>query len=326
MATYAVPLRSDRWALLGAGPLTADAGGRAIRLATLASGSTPDNAVTAGSIEIGGNADSDDNRYYYAGSENVWARLAVEAMDPHSVTVLKDGATSAAVAPFLADKTFAVTADGDATVAAPGLLAGLEAANACTVTGIALVNMATGARTNGSVGSNLTIAGNATINVAANGGYTLTLGTAYDTLKGDETAQFQIEITITDGTNSLTDKALATWTVTGVNDAPTAPNRTKAVNEGAVATGNFLTDSTAASHPQSEPLMLTKINGAVFAGGLEQRLTHGFLAASGNGAYTYRPTVALAAAATVQEVITYTVADRFGASDDGTLTITITGV
>ena len=326
MATYPVPLRSDRWALLGAGPLTADAGGRAIRIKTLASGSTPDNAVTSGSLEIGGNPDSDDNRYYYSGNENVWARLAVETDGAHNVTVLKDGATSAAVAPFVPDMTFAVTADGDATVAAPGLLAGLEAANACTVTGVALVNMSTGARTNGTVGSNLTITGDATINVAANGGYTLTLGTAYDTLKGDATAQFQIEITVTDGTNTLTDKALATWTVTGVNDAPTAPNRTKAVNEGAVATGNFLTDATAASHPQSEPLMLTKINGALFSGGLEQRLTHGYLAASGTGAYTYRPDVSLVLGATVDEVIDYTVADRFGEEAEGTLTITITGV
>ena len=138
---------------------------------------------------------------------------------------------------------------------------------------------------------------------------------SYDSLAAGATQNVVVTYTMTDD-QGATDTATLTITVTGVNDAPAALNDTaNAVEDGAIVTGNVGTNDTDVDAGATRTYALV---GAAPAG----------LTFNPDGSYSFDPGSydSLAAGATQNVIVTYTMADDQGATDTATLTITVTGV
>jgi VCBS repeat-containing protein len=136
---------------------------------------------------------------------------------------------------------------------------------------------------------------------------------AYQHLAVGATDTLVIGYTISDG--SATDTATLTITVNGTNDAPVAADDVNsAIEDGAIATGSVATGDTDVDDGATRTYAL---NGSV-AG----------LTIASNGSYSFDPASydSIAAGDTQIVAANYTVTDQHGATDIGTLTITVSGV
>jgi VCBS repeat-containing protein len=121
--------------------------------------------------------------------------------------------------------------------------------------------------------------------------------------------------TVSDG-KGATDTATVTVTVTGVNDAPVAADDTGSSNEDTTITGSVAANDT----DVDTGVLSYAVNGTAPAG----------FTLNPNGSWSLNASNAayqdLAAGATRDVVVSYTVSDGLGGSDTGELTVTVTGV
>lgn len=137
-----------------------------------------------------------------------------------------------------------------------------------------------------------------------------------------------IRVGVSDGKGGQAEASF-TITVTDANDAPIANDDTSSVDEdtvlNVVAPGVLANDT----DDEGDPLTVTELNGSTPLTGTS---TEGAdVTINPNGSFSYDPTgssslQALAAGQQVGDTFTYTVEDSSGASDEGTATITVTGV
>ena len=193
----------------------------------------------------------------------------------------------------------------------------------------------------GTVGQALTgTYGQLTLN--ANGSYTYVANQdAADPLDVGDIVYDYFNYTVSDGT--VSDTALITITIIGINDTPTAVNDTDSVNEDEriTVTGgqdDVLNDDT--DTDASSSLVVTNIshtngnsdtvtsstthsNGTTIVG------TYGTLTIGADGSYTYiadqDAADSIADGSSETDVFTYTISDGNGGTDTATLTITING-
>ncbi|MFN5326058.1 MAG: tandem-95 repeat protein, partial [Bacteroidota bacterium] len=154
--------------------------------------------------------------------------------------------------------------------------------------------------------------------VNADGSYTFTPTTNFN--GGVPT----ITYTVSDGTATAT--ANLNITVTAVNDAPVANADTKSSAEDVVATGNVISDGTADSDPDSDPVTVTQytIGGVSYSAGQKALISGvGEITLNANGSYTFTPTTNFNGGVAT---ITYTISDGNGGTATSTLNITVTPV
>ncbi|NKQ35836.1 MAG: tandem-95 repeat protein [Chloroflexi bacterium] len=137
----------------------------------------------------------------------------------------------------------------------------------------------------------------------------------FDYLAAGETATDSFGYTVSDG--SLTDTAVVTITITGVNDAPAAVDDSAATDEATAVTISILDND---SDPDTSDAL--SVSGVITTG------TQGAVTLAGggvqydpNGAFDY-----LGAGATATDVFSYTVSDGNGGADTAVVTVTITGL
>ncbi|MDC3086377.1 Ig-like domain-containing protein [Pelagibacteraceae bacterium] len=182
----------------------------------------------------------------------------------------------------------------------------------------------------GSVGPSGATGTYGTLTIQSDGSYTYNANNANSIAK-DATATDVFTYTVDDD-NGGTDTATITFTILGVNDAPSASNDTNAVDEDATAsktagTGVLSNDSDADT---GSSMTVTAITGAS-SGSVNGTTdgTYGTLTLNDDGSYSYTANKAAADAlahnATANDVFTYTVTDNEGATATATLTITVTG-
>ncbi len=204
------------------------------------------------------------------------------------------------------------------------------------------VGSSEGSGTAGTVGSALTgTYGQLTLN--ANGSYTYVANqSAADDLDAGDIVYDYFNYTVSDG--DVTDIAVITITVIGVNDTPVAVNDTGAVDEDATLTvlgsgDDALYDDTDAD--DSDSLSVTAIapsggststvseSSTYASGGTTVTGTYGTLTIGADGSYTYTADQSAADDLdlndTATDVFTYTVSDGANTTT-ATITITVTGI
>ncbi|MHC8509077.1 MAG: Ig-like domain-containing protein [Rhodospirillales bacterium] len=143
-------------------------------------------------------------------------------------------------------------------------------------------------------------------------------GTGFQSLGVGETAEVRIEYTVDDG-NGGTDTAVATVTVTGTNDGPTAAADTaSAVEDGGPVTFNVL-----ANDSDIDGDTEFSVTGARVLDGAEGTVT-----VNPDGTLSYDPGAgfqSLGVGETAQVRIEYTVSDENGGTGTGVATVTVTG-
>ena len=154
-----------------------------------------------------------------------------------------------------------------------------------------------------------------TLVLAADGSYTYTPGAGAQALDTGETAQDVFSYTASDGTAS--DTANLTINISGLNDPPVANDDTNTTTEDDPVSGNVLANDT-----DVDGETLTVANPGTFIG------AYGTLVLAANGSYTYTPGAAaqlLNVGQQANDVFTYIASDGT-ATDNATLTITVTGL
>ncbi len=164
----------------------------------------------------------------------------------------------------------------------------------------------------------------------ANGALTLSSDGAFQyTHDKSETTADSFTYEVSDGKGG-TAQAVATITITPVNDPPVANSDSNSVIEDSAVnpvSGDMRANDTDAEDATSQ-LTITQVDSDV-TGTLTG--TYGTLTWSTNGSYSYTldnsdpDTDSLSKGQTVSEIFTYTVQDTSGATDTTTLTITVTG-
>lgn len=153
-------------------------------------------------------------------------------------------------------------------------------------------------------------------------------GADFQTLSAGATAFVEIAYTMQDASGARS-SSIATVTVTGVNDAPTAEAVSDATTEDANLTGNLLTDANADDIDSADVLTISAIDGVAFAGGFSAPTSGGaLLTVFANGDYTYAPSAGfngLGAGETATDSFTFTVDDGRGGVVTRTFSINITG-
>ncbi|WP_394893684.1 beta strand repeat-containing protein [Mesorhizobium sp. AaZ16] len=151
----------------------------------------------------------------------------------------------------------------------------------------------------------------------ANGSYSLdTTHPAYQHLAAGATTDVVVAYTVSDGLGG-SDTGQLTVTVTGVNDAPVAVDDTDAGDEDTLITGSVAGNDTDIDDGAS--LSYALVNPA--PAGLTFNANGSYSLDTTHPAYQH-----LAAGATTDVVVAYTVSDGLGGSDTGQLTVTVTGV
>ncbi len=149
-------------------------------------------------------------------------------------------------------------------------------------------------------------------------------GSAFQSLADGQTATDTFTYTITDG--SLTDSAVVTIIVSGLNDAPVATDNSYTVADNATEiTGNVISDNTGAgtdSDPEGDPLSIP-------ATALTVTTSQGVTLTLGtDGSFTYpldsNTNVTLSATESITDSVTYTVTDGT-LTDTATVTFTVQG-
>ncbi len=184
--------------------------------------------------------------------------------------------------------------------------------------------------TGGSVGAGGATGTYGTLTIQSDGSYTYNANNANSIAK-DATATDVFTYTVSDG-NGGTDTATITFTILGINDAPSASNDANAVDEDATAsktagTGVLSNDSDVDTGSSMTVTGITGASAGSVGGSTDG--TYGTLTLNSDGSYSYTADKAaadqLAHNATANDVFTYTVTDNEGATATATLTITVTG-
>jgi VCBS repeat-containing protein len=157
---------------------------------------------------------------------------------------------------------------------------------------------------------------------------TFTLDTVNDPdYEGDEDYQ----ITLSNPNNSNIGTPSVTTTIVDDENPPVAQDDAETTDQDTIVTDNVLADNGngADSDPDSDPLTVAEVNGAVFTPGTPIGLTSGAeVTMQPNGTYVYNPNGQydyLAAGESTTDTFTYTISDGTGGTDTATVTITITG-
>lgn len=153
-------------------------------------------------------------------------------------------------------------------------------------------------------------------------------GADFQTLSTGANAFVEIAYTMQDASGARS-SSIATVTVTGVNDAPTADTIADSTTEDANLTGNLLDDANAGDIDSADVLTISAIDGAAFAGGFSAPTSGGaLLTVLANGDYTYAPNAGfngLGVGDTATDSFTFTVDDGRGGAVTRTFSIDITG-
>ncbi len=182
----------------------------------------------------------------------------------------------------------------------------------------------------GSVGAGGATGTYGTLTIQSDGSYTYNANNANSIAK-DATATDVFTYTVDDD-NGGTDTATITFTILGINDAPSASNDANAVDEDATAsktagTGVLSNDSDVDTGSSMTVTAITGASAGSVGGSTDG--TYGTLTLNSDGSYSYTANKAaadqLAHNATANDVFTYTVTDNEGATATATLTITVTG-
>jgi VCBS repeat-containing protein len=158
---------------------------------------------------------------------------------------------------------------------------------------------------------------------------TFTLDTVNDAnYEGDEDYQ----ITLSNPGNSNIGTPSVTTTIVDDENPPVARDDAETTDQDTIVTDNVLADNGNGvdSDPDSDPLAVTEINGAVFTPGTPIVLASGAeVTMQPNGTYVYNPNGQfdyLPAGQSTTDTFTYTISDGTGGTDTATVTITINGV
>jgi hypothetical protein len=165
-----------------------------------------------------------------------------------------------------------------------------------------------------------------TINIAANGVYTFIPSSTYTGTVPP------ITYTLSDG--ALTDNAILSIFVSPNNTAPVATNDAKTTLEETPVSGNVLTDATADSDANGNPIVVTEYSFTITSGSSTSTVTYpagstavipnvGTIIIGTNGAYTFSPFTNYNGTV---PVITYKISDGHGGTANANLTITVTPV
>ncbi|WP_028311381.1 Ig-like domain-containing protein [Derxia gummosa] len=234
-------------------------------------------------------------------------------------------------APSATDDSRSVNEDATVTGAAGAVLANdsdADVGDTLVVSGVAAGSGATPSAS--SVGASVAGSyGHLTLN--ADGSYSYNADNAGSLSAGvTRTDSFTYEVS--DG-HGGTDTATITFTVTGMNDAPTAANDSAGVGAGGSAsstgTGVLANDSDGDSGDSLVVAGVVAGTGTPVAGNVGSAIagTYGELTLGANGAWSYVASNAarLGAGASGSDVFTYSVSDGHGGTASATLTITVTG-
>jgi len=236
-----------------------------------------------------------------------------------------------------ASAAFTISEDGVVNIAAVnGLLANDSDPDGDVLT---VTRIATGIDTlllnslvNGTgVGTAIAGSNGGLITVNADGSITFDPNGDFDNLQQGESAVTNLVYQIDDGNGGI-DRAVITFTVNGVNDAPVAQNDSEMVNENAILSDTVLLDNGNGvdSDVDSAALNITAVNGQ--AGNVGQQITlasGALLRLNADGRYEYDPNGqfdSLANGETAVDSFTYEVSDGNGGTDTATVSITINGV
>ena len=166
--------------------------------------------------------------------------------------------------------------------------------------------------------------GQFTIN--ADGSWRFNPGGGFDDLAASATRTTSVTYTVFDG-HGGTATATLTVTVTGVNDAPTAGNDLATTDDKDMplpATANLLIND---SDPDSGTLRITSVGGDADNLGRATEGSHGGqFTVNADGSWTFDPGTDfddLAASATRETRVTYTLSDSQGGTDTATLTVAV---
>lgn len=174
---------------------------------------------------------------------------------------------------------------------------------------LALINVA-----GGILGATFTFVSN------GNFSYFTTTIPSIEALKEGETINDNFTYTVKD-TGGAVASALVNITIIGVNDAPTANDKSTSTDDATPVMGNVITDAPPDTDPEGEALTVVAYQSPSFFGA-------GVTIAAA-GAYTYNPLAsatlqALRPGEALPDTFTYTISDPHGATDAATITVTVT--
>ena len=153
-------------------------------------------------------------------------------------------------------------------------------------------------------------------------------GNAFQTLSVGASAFVEIAYTIQDASGAQS-SSVATVTVTGANDAPTADDIADSTSEDAAITGNLISEANAQDIDSADVLNITEIDGVAFMGGFSGPLNSGAeLTVLANGDFTYLPTPGfngLGVGETATDSFTFTISDGRGGVVVQSFTVEVTG-
>ncbi len=190
------------------------------------------------------------------------------------------------------------------------------------------VNAVNGSGAN--VGVQITLASGALLTVNADGSYDYDPNGQFAHLAVGEQALDSFNYAIDDG-NGGTSTATVTFTINGVNDAPTAQDDAFSTAEGAALNGALLADNGAGADGDVEgnTLTVSAVDGLGAHVGTQITLASGaLLTVNADGTFAYDQNGAfehLGAGESDADTFSYTIDDGAGGSDTASVTITING-
>ncbi|OLO06304.1 hypothetical protein BTW08_18250, partial [Salinicola sp. MH3R3-1] len=159
--------------------------------------------------------------------------------------------------------------------------------------------------------------GNGSLTFNADGSYSFTPGTDFDSLAAGESRDVTFSYTAIDNDGGVSEPKTVTVTVTGTNDAPVAQAATATTEENTALTGQVPT--------------ATDVDGTIASYALDTGVGqgNGSLSFNADGSYSFTPGIdfdSLAAGESREVTFSYTATDNDGGvSEPKTLTITVTG-
>ena len=188
------------------------------------------------------------------------------------------------------------------------------------------------------VGQPFELATGLSVTVNQDGSFSFDPTTYYDSLTTGESAMTSFTYVITDG--SLTsDPATVSFTVTGIDDPPTAISNLYAVLQTDTIQGNMIANTELTLNPGQDfdpetannALTLSEINGATFTANTPFALPSGAtLTVGANGSFLYDPSTSatlqgLGPNETMDDTFTYSMTDGTNVSNTAQVRITVTG-
>ena len=277
-----------------------------------------------------------DGSYSYDGTPNVVPPAG--ATDTFVYTITDgDGDTSTVTLTITLTDTSLAASNDDLTVNEAALASGsTPSSTAETVTGTVADNVTPGVApyTFALVSSPTGTHGTLTFN--ADGSYSYTLTSTVDGVTADNgiTTENNVETFTYQVTDAAGNTATSTITIDVTDDIPTAQANTNSVVEGAIVTGNVLTDGTADVFGADGAAPAGGVTGVAagsntslpVSGGVGTGIagTFGTLTLNADGSYSYDGTPNVVPPAGATDTFVYTITDGDGDTSTVTLTITLT--